>query len=155
MIHIEPGEESLPHIISDLREESLQQIVSGIHDPHDLLQNLSEQDVCLDSKDLIHWERNAADLYDQRDSRRQMSFISFKEGIPNDHSVGKMARNILNQLQVKFPAYHLLHAMRSGTFGTEHLDWYSCNCTCYPQFSNFIGIQSSFKMCLHLTNVLW
>ncbi len=45
----------------------------------------------------------------------------------------QLARNILNQLQVKFLAYHLLHAMRSGILGTEHLDWHSCKCTCYPQ----------------------
>ncbi len=54
MIYIEQGEESLQHIISNLREESLQQSVSGTHDPHDILQNLSEQDICFDSKDLIH-----------------------------------------------------------------------------------------------------
>ncbi len=54
MIHIEQGEESLPQIISNLREESLQQIISGIHNHHDILQNLSEQDICFDSKDLIH-----------------------------------------------------------------------------------------------------
>ena len=81
------------HIISNFRDESMQQIVSGIHDPHDILQNLSEQDICFDSKDLIHRERNAVDLYDQHDSKGQMSFISFKEGSPNtspkDHSVGK------------------------------------------------------------------
>ncbi len=59
MIHIEQGEESLPQIISNLREESKQQIVSGIHDPHDILQNLSKQDICFDSKDLIGRERNA------------------------------------------------------------------------------------------------
>jgi hypothetical protein len=64
MVHIEQGEESLPHIISNSREESLQQSVSGTHDPHDILQNLSEQDICFDSKDLIHRERNAVDLYD-------------------------------------------------------------------------------------------
>jgi hypothetical protein len=81
MIHIQPGEESLQHIISNLREEleSLQQSVSGTHDPHDILQNLSKQDICFESKDLISRERNAVDLYDQRDSKGQMSFISFKE----------------------------------------------------------------------------
>ena len=89
MIHIEQGEESLQHIISNSREESLQQSVSGTHYPHDILQNLSEQDICFDSKDLICRERNAVDLYDQRDSKGQMSFISFKEGSPKDHSVGK------------------------------------------------------------------
>ncbi len=131
----------------------MQQSVSGIHDPHDILQNLLKQDLCFDSKDLIHLERKAVDLYDQHDSKGHMSFISFKEGFPNHHL--QLARNILNQLLVKFPAFHLLHAMRSGTLGTEDLDWHSCNCTCYQQFSNFIGMQSSFKMCFHLTNVLW
>ena len=29
------------------------------------------------------------DLYDQRDNKGQMSFISFKEGIPKDHLIGK------------------------------------------------------------------
>ena len=53
MIHIEQGEELMPHIISNFREESLQQIVSGIHNPHDILQNMSEQDICFNSKDLI------------------------------------------------------------------------------------------------------
>ncbi len=50
MVHIEQGEESLPRIISIFREEPMQQIVSGIHDPHDILQNLSEQDICFDNK---------------------------------------------------------------------------------------------------------
>ncbi len=53
MIYIAQGEESLPLIISNLLEESMQQIVSGIHDPHYILQNLSEQDICFYSKDLI------------------------------------------------------------------------------------------------------
>ena len=82
MIHIEQGEKSLPHIISNFREESMQQIVSGTYDSHDILQNLSEQDISFDRKDLIRRERNAVDLYDQRDSKGQMSFISFKKGIP-------------------------------------------------------------------------
>ncbi len=54
--HIEQGEVSLQHIISNLREESLQQSVSGTHNPHDILQNLSEQDICFDIKDLIRRE---------------------------------------------------------------------------------------------------
>jgi hypothetical protein len=41
-------------------------------------------------------------IYDQRDSKGQMSFISFKEGFPKDHL--QLARNILNQLPVKIPA---------------------------------------------------
>ena len=72
----------------------MQQIVSGIHDPHDILQNRSEQDICFDSKDLIYRERNAVDLHDQRDSKGQMSFISLKEVFPNDHL--HLARSILD-----------------------------------------------------------
>ncbi len=117
--HIEQGEESLPHIISNLREESMQQIVSVIHDPHDILQNLSEQDICFDSKDLIRRERNAVDLYDQRDSKGQCSSSASKKGFLKTI---KLAMNILNKLQAKFPAYQLLNAMRSGTLGTEPFD---------------------------------
>ncbi len=102
MIYIVQGEESLPHIISNLREESLHQIVLGIHDPDDILQNVSEQDIYFDSKDLICRERNAVDMYDQRASKEQMSFISFKEGFPKDHV--QLALKILNQLPVKFLA---------------------------------------------------
>ena len=42
------------------------------------------------------------DLYDQRDSKGQMTFISFKEGFPKDHL--QLARNVLNQLPLKFSA---------------------------------------------------
>ena len=48
-------------------------------------------------------ERNAVDLYDQRDSKGQMSFISFKGGFPKDYLV-QLARNVLNQLPANFPA---------------------------------------------------
>ena len=51
-----------------------------------ILQNLSEQDTCFSSKDLIDPERKAVDLYDQRDSKGQIIFSSF------------------NQLPAKFPA---------------------------------------------------
>ena len=47
-------------------------------------------------------ERNAVDLYDQRDSKGQKSFISFKEGFPKDYL--QLARGVLKQLPVKFPA---------------------------------------------------
>jgi hypothetical protein len=43
-----------------------------------ICQILSESDTCFDSKDLIDSERNAIDLYDQRDSKGQMLFTSFK-----------------------------------------------------------------------------
>ncbi len=76
-------------IYIEQQEESLQTIVLGIHNPHDILQNLSKQDICFDSKDLIHRERNAVDLYDQRESKGQMLFICFNEGSPKDHLVGK------------------------------------------------------------------
>ncbi len=111
MIHIVQGGGLLPQIISSLREESLLQIVSGIYNPHAILMNLPKQDICFDSKDLIDQESNAVDLYDQRDSKGQMLFISFKEGFPKYHL--QLARHVLNQLPVKFPANQLRHAMRS------------------------------------------
>ena len=83
-------------------EESMPQIVSGIYYHNVILQNLSEQDTFVDSKDLIDRERNAVDLYDQRDSKGKMSFSSFKEGFPKDYL--QLARNVLNQLPAKFPA---------------------------------------------------
>jgi hypothetical protein len=91
--------------------------------------------------------------YYQRDSKGRNLFISFKEGFPKDHL--QLSRNVLNQLLVKFPAYQLLHAIRSGTLGTERLGWHLCNSTSYQQVSNFISMQLPFEMCLHLTNVLW
>ena len=81
------------------REESLPQIVSGIYYHNAILQNLSEQDICFDSKDLIDRERNAVDLYDQRDSKGQKSFSSFKEEFPKDYL--QLPRNTLNQLPVE------------------------------------------------------
>ena len=61
----EQREESLQQIISTPREESLPQIVSNNCYHNAILQNLSEQDTCFDSKDLIERGRNAVDLYDQ------------------------------------------------------------------------------------------
>jgi hypothetical protein len=75
---IKQGKESLQQVVSIFREESLLQIVSGIYDPNAIVKNLSEQDICFDSKDLIDSERNAVDLNDQRDSKGQISFTSFK-----------------------------------------------------------------------------
>ncbi len=69
-----------------------------------ILQNLFEQDICFNSQDLIDQERNAMDLYDQQDSKGQMQFISSKEGLPIDRDI-HLARNILNCLPVKSPAY--------------------------------------------------
>ncbi len=43
-----------------------------------ILKNLSDQDICSDSKDLIDCARNTVDLYDQRDSKGQILFSSFK-----------------------------------------------------------------------------
>ena len=68
MKYVEQREESLQQIVSIPREESHPQIVSGIYYRNAILQNLSEQDICFDSKDLIDLERNAVDQYDQRDS---------------------------------------------------------------------------------------
>ena len=82
MIYIEQREGFLLQIVSIPREESLPQIVSGIYYHNEILQNLSEQDIFFD---LIDRERNAVDLYDQRDSKGQMSFSSFKEGFPKDY----------------------------------------------------------------------
>jgi hypothetical protein len=75
---IKQGLEFLQQIASFFREETLQQIVSGIYDPNAILKNLSDQDICSDSKDLIDSERNAVDLNDQRDSKGQILFTSFK-----------------------------------------------------------------------------
>ena len=79
MNYVGQREESLQQIVSIPREESLRQIVSGIYYHNAILQNLSEQDTCFNSKDLIDRERNAVDLYDQRDSKGQMSFSSFNQ----------------------------------------------------------------------------
>ena len=73
MKYAEQREESLQQIVSIPREESLPQIASGIYYHNAIFQNLSEQDTCFDSKDLIDRERNAVDLHDQRDSKGQMS----------------------------------------------------------------------------------
>ncbi len=73
---IKQGDESLQQIVSIFGEESLPQIVSGIYYPNAILKYLSEQDICFNSKDLIDSERNAVDLYDQRDSKGQISFTS-------------------------------------------------------------------------------
>jgi hypothetical protein len=80
--YIGQREESLQQIVLIPREESLLQIVSGIYYHDVILQNLSEQDICFSSKDLIDHERNAMELYDQR-SKGQMLLNSFKEGFQN------------------------------------------------------------------------
>ena len=79
MKHVEQRKESLLQIVSIPSEESLPQIVSDIYFHNAILQNLSKQDTCFGSKDLIYRERNAVDLYDQRDSKGQMSFSSFNQ----------------------------------------------------------------------------
>ena len=150
MKYVEQREESLQQIVSIPREESLPQIASGIYYHNAILQNLSEQDTCFDSKDLIDRERNAVDLYDQRDSKGQMSFISFKEGFPKDHL--QLARNVLNQLPVKFSANSVVRLAPSNEA------WNIGDRTfvlILVQLNNFSGMKSSFEMCLHLTNVLW
>ena len=75
---IKQGQESLQQIVSFFLEESLLQIISGIYDPNAILKNLSEQDICFDSQDLVDCERNAVDLNDQRDSKGQILLTSFK-----------------------------------------------------------------------------
>ena len=72
MKYVEQREESLQQIVSISQEEFQTQIISGIYYHNAILQNLSEQDTCFGSKDLIDRERNAVDLYDQRDSKGQM-----------------------------------------------------------------------------------
>ena len=99
MKYVEQREESVQQIISIPREASLPQIASGIYYQNAILQNLSQQDICFNSKDLIGQESNAVDLYDPRDSKGQKSFISFKEELPKEHL--QLARNTLNQLPVK------------------------------------------------------
>ncbi len=75
---IKQGEEFLQQV-SIFQEASLQQIVSSIYYPNEILKNLSEQDICFDSKDMIDRERNSVDLNDQRDSKGQkILFTSFK-----------------------------------------------------------------------------
>ena len=92
MKYVEQREESLQQIVVSIpREESLPQIASGTYYHNAILQNLSEQDTCFDSTDSIDRERNAVDQYDQRDSKGQMSFISFKEEFRKDHL--QLARN--------------------------------------------------------------
>ena len=64
------------------------------------LKNLSEQESCFDSKDLIDRERNAVvDLNDQLDSKGQISFTRFK------------IWNILDKIFV--PIHVQLHALSS------------------------------------------
>jgi hypothetical protein len=50
--YIGQREEFLLQFVSNPREESLLQIVSGIYYHNAILQNLSVQDICFDSKDL-------------------------------------------------------------------------------------------------------
>ena len=66
---------------------------------------------------MIDQERNAVDLYDQRDSKGQMSFISFKEGFPEDYL--QLARNVLNQLPAKFPANSVAPSNEAWNIGNR------------------------------------
>ncbi len=59
------GEEFLQQIVSIFQDRSLPQIVSGIYNSNAIL-------------NLIDRERNDVALYDQRDSKGQMSFTSCK-----------------------------------------------------------------------------
>ena len=56
MKYVEQREESLAQMVSIPRKEFLPQIVSGIYYHNVILQNLSEQGICFDSKDLIEKE---------------------------------------------------------------------------------------------------
>ena len=104
---IKQGAEDVQHIVSVLREESLPQIVSSIYEPVAILKDLSEQDICLVSKDLIGSERNAVDLNDQSDSKRQVSFTSFK------------IWNILDKMFV------LIHVQLHVLSAIQQLQWYA------------------------------
>ena len=79
MNYVGQREESLQQIVSIPREESLPQIVSGNYYHNAIIQNLSEQDTCFDSKELIDRERNAVDLYDQRDSKGKCLSVALKK----------------------------------------------------------------------------
>ena len=57
--------------------------------------------------------------------------------------------------QQSFQQIQLRQAMKSGTLGTEYLRRYLCNSTRCSQLSNFSSMQSSFEMCLPLTNMPW
>ncbi len=48
---IKQGEEYLQQTVLIFQEESLLQIDSGIYYPNPILKNLSEQDICFDSKE--------------------------------------------------------------------------------------------------------
>ena len=61
MKYVEQRKESLQQIVLIPREESLPQIVPGIYYHNAILQNLFEQDICFNSKDLIDQERHAVD----------------------------------------------------------------------------------------------
>ena len=53
MNYVGQREESLQQNVWIPREESLTQIVSGIYYHNVILQNMSEQDICFDSNNLI------------------------------------------------------------------------------------------------------
>ena len=91
-------------------------------------------------KDSIDHERNAMDLYDQRDSKGQRLFNSVKEGF----------QNILDQLP-EFSASIVLSNENWNILDKIFAPIY----VCYTRLSNFRGMQSSFEMCLLLTNMLW
>jgi hypothetical protein len=145
--YIGQREESLQQIVSIPPEESLPQIVSSIYCHDAIHQIFLEQDICLGMKDSIDLERNAMDLYDQRDNKGQMLFNSVKEGF----------QNILDQLP-EFSASIVLSNenlnILDKIFAQNRSRRSMCNCTCYPQLSNFSGMQSSFELYLLLTNML-
>ncbi len=130
----------------------MKQSVCGIHNPHDLLQNLSKQDIYFNSKDLIHQERNAVDLYDQRDSKGQMLFISFKEGFPKDHLVGKEClKSAASKVSSKSVApCNEVWNVGNRTFGLTLVQLHVLSAI--QQLHQYAMV---FQMCLHPTNVLW
>ena len=99
---------------------------------------MAQHDTCFDRKDLIDRERNAVDLYDQRDSKGQMSFSSF------------------SQLPAKFPADSVAPSndvwnIGDRIFAPILVQQHALT----AQFSNSSGMQSSFETYLPLTNMPW
>ncbi len=93
------------------------------------------------------------DLDDQRDSKGQMLFISFKEGFPKDQL--QLARNYLNQLPVQFPENSVAPTNEVWNVGNRIFGLALVQLHVLSTIQHFIGMQSPFKMYLYLTNWLW
>ena len=109
MNFVRQREESLQQIVSIPREESLPQIVSGIYYHNAILQNLSEQDTCFGSKDLIDRERKAV----------VSVWIYMMSVIAKDKCLSAVSVSC----QQSFQQIHLRQAMKSGTLGTDSTEY--------------------------------